>query len=400
MLEKIKPYLNFRYFLYFFSFVAGWPCVFYLMGWLPHYTVNYVLLFILLAFYVGVKNQFRIPRPISMLLLLQIVGWIVYFAIHGGDTSYFTRILMLVITYFVLELQLSGERLSFVKTYNWWLVFQAIAGTIGFLLVLGGILKPIFEFREMDMRLGYFFGLFTTNTYFDGLIRNAGFYDEPGALAFWGMYALIINKLFVNNKRVEMLLIIGLISTLSLAYFVQIAMYAFFFYKDKTRKLISYSIAFVLALVVVSSFNERLDNAIFGRIEYDEERGTIKGDNRQRMTKICWELFKESPIVGQGARHLIEVSQKRRAFVGANPNLTLACDGIVGQLIYWSPFLFLFGLRRYDKKYGWAFWILIAGFLQRPYDGTQLLYPLMSFTIVLQAYLQTQGIICNEEDEE
>lgn len=390
MLGKIKPYLNFRYFLYSFSFIAGWPCVFYLMGWLPHYTVNYLLLFALATFFVMTKNEYRLPRPISMLLVLQIATWLIYAIIHGFDTSYFTRILMLLITYMFLEMQLSGEHLGFVKTYNLWLAFQAVAGSIGFLLVVAGILHPIFEFREMDMRPGYFFGLFTTNTYFDGLVRNAGFYDEPGALAFWGMYALIINKLFVNNRKVEILLIAGLISTLSLAYFIQVAMYAFFFYKEQRRKLLPYIAAFILTLALISSFNERMNDAIFGRLEYNRETETFSGDNRSQMTKVCWNIFLEAPIIGQGAQHMVEISKERRVFVGANPNLTLATDGIVGQLIVWSPFFFLFWLRRFDKKYGCAFWILIVGFLQRPYDGTQLLYPLMSFTIVLQAYLQAR----------
>lgn len=384
--------MNIRYFLYFFSFIAGWPCVFYLMGWLPHYTVNYLLLFALVMFFVVIRNEYRLPRPIALLLVLQVVTWGVYVVIHGFDMSYFTRILMLCITYMFLEMQLSCERLSFIKTYNWWLVFQVVAGTLGFLLVVAGILQPIFEFREMDMRTGYFFGLFTTNTYFDGLVRNAGFYDEPGALAFWGMYALLINKLFVDNKKVEVLLITGLISTLSLAYFIQIAMYGFFFYKEKGRKLLPYIMAFILALVLISSFNERMNRAIFGRMEYNEETGTISGDNRSMMTKVCWDIFLESPIIGQGARHLIEISQEKRVFVGANPNFTLACDGLIGQIIVWSPFFFLLTLRRYDKKYEWAFWLLITGFLQRPYDGTQLLYPLMSFTIVLHAYLQVKNM--------
>ena len=32
MFEKIKAYLNLRYFLYFFALIAGWPCVFFLNG--------------------------------------------------------------------------------------------------------------------------------------------------------------------------------------------------------------------------------------------------------------------------------------------------------------------------------------------------------------------------------
>ena len=51
MFEKIKAYLNLRYFLYFFALIAGWPCVFFLMGWLPHYTINYLLFCISSIFY-------------------------------------------------------------------------------------------------------------------------------------------------------------------------------------------------------------------------------------------------------------------------------------------------------------------------------------------------------------
>lgn len=399
MSEKIKQYLNFRCLLYFFSLIAGWPCVFFLMGWLPHYTVNYIVLFILSVFFLVVKNEFRLPRPIGFLIVLQIFVWGVYSILHGCDTSYFTRIFILCLTYAFLEFQLSGERLGFVKVYNFWLVFQVIAGSIGMILVLLGILRPIFEFRELDFRLGYFFGTFTSNVYFDGLIRNAGFYDEPGALAFWGIYALIINKLFIENKKIERLLILGLFSTLSLAYFIQIVMYVFFFYRKNIQKMWSSIIAFFLLLILLSSFNHRMHEAIFGRMEYNKSTGTFVGDNRSMLMGTCWDIFKTSPIIGQGARHMIEISKERNVFVGANPLLVLASDGIIGQFIVLSPFFFLFILRRNNKKYGGAFWILMVGLLQRPYDCTQLLYPLMSFTIVLQAYLQKNEVKYGTQEE-
>lgn len=392
MLDKVYPYMKFRYFIFFFSLVAGWPCVFYLMGWLPHYVINYIMLFVIAGFYLLNKNTYRIPRPIALLLMIQVATWCIYSAIHGIDSSYFTRIVLLGITYFILEMQLmKPDRKEFIKTYNFWLVFQVVAGAIGFLLVLAGVLQPIFEFREMDMRPGYFFGFFTTNTYLDGFIRNAGFFDEPGALAFWGIYALLINKLFIDNKKVELLLIFGLISTLSLAYFIQLTLYLWFFYKGQRKRMISYLLVFIILLKIVASFNERLDKAIFGRMQYDTETGKLAGDNRSELTVVCWDIFKTAPVLGQGARHFIEISQQRREFVGANPLTTLASDGIVGQVVVLLPFFFLFKLRKQDPQYGWAFWILIVGFLQRPYDCTQLLYPLMSFSIVLQAYLQTKN---------
>lgn len=386
MINFIKKYLRFRYLIFFFSFVAGWPCVFYLIGWLPHYTVNYILLFLLATIIVLANNKFKTPAPISLIIGIQCFIWILYSIIHNLDTSYFTRILMLIITYLFLEIQLSKNRYDFVKTYNFWITVQAIAGTIGVLLVLMGLLHPIFEFKEMDMRPGYFFGLFTTNTYAYGLVRNAGFFDEPGALAFWGIYALIINKLFIKNKRIEILLIFGLLSTLSLAYFIQLSLYFWFFYKDHRIKSIIYILTFIIVLKVFASFNEVMDQAIFGRLEFNEETGKLNGDNRSDLMKVCWEIFKTSPIIGQGTTHLIEISKELNVFVGANAFLTLASDGIIGQIIVFSPFFFLLYLAKYDKKYIGAFWILIVGFLQRPYDGTQLLYPLMSFSILMLAY--------------
>ena len=385
--NKISQLFSFKYYLYFFSLIAGWPCVFYLIGWLPHYTINYIILFICAFIYAFSHESLEIPRPIAILIGAQCLFWVIYFVIHGFDTSYFTRIFMLSVTWILLAIQNRHSRLDFIQVYNFWMVFQVIAGTIGFILVLMGILHPILEFREMDMRTGYFFGLFTTNTYEEGLIRNAGFFDEPGALAFWGMISLLLNKLYINNRKVEIILIFGLISTLSMAYFIQIVVYIWFFYKEKRLKIIFPILLFILILKGLASFSERFDQAIFGRFDYNEETGTLAGDNRSDLMKVCWDIFKTSPIIGQGGQHLIDISFQRNVFVGANAYFTLACDGIVGQLIIWSPFFFLYSLRRYDKRYGWAFWILIIGFMQRPYDCTQLLYPLVSFSFVMQAYL-------------
>lgn len=130
------------------------------MGWLPHYTINYVILFILTFGYVfWGKNTFIIPKPIAILIGLQCMVWCIYFIIHGFDTSYLTRVFMLCVTSLILAIQLKSPRLEFIKAYNFWITFQVVAGAIGFVLVLGGILRPFLNFRkwicEQDISLDY-----------------------------------------------------------------------------------------------------------------------------------------------------------------------------------------------------------------------------------------------------
>jgi hypothetical protein len=388
---KIIQYLNYKYFLYFFALVAGWPCVFYLMGWLPFYITNYVVLFVLVGATALIKNSYRfVPKPIALIILLQIIVWLFYGLFHA-DTSYLTRVFLLLITLSILGIQLSyRNKFEFIKTYNIWLAFQAVAGTIGFVLVLIGLLQPISQFIEMDGRPGYFYGLFTTNAVFDGFIRNAGFYDEPGALAFWGIFALLLNKLYINNKKIEYLLLFGLISTLSMAYFIQVFAYLFFFYKNQRKKVILPVILFLLVLIGIASFNTDIDNAIFGRFTIDKQTGNLSGDNRTELLERTWKIFKTSPMIGVGATNLATTISNKEGFVGANFFVNWASDGILGVVITYIPLLFLLKLGQRNRQYTFAFIIILLGYFQRPYTDTQLLYPLIQYTLLLHAYIDVK----------
>ena len=388
MLKYIMPYLKYRYFLYFFALVAGWPCVFYLMGWLPDYTVNYIGLFILVGAAAVSKNAYRfVPKPISTIIIFQIIVWLFY-GVFYMDSSYLTRVFLLLTTFSILGLQLSyRNKFEFIRTYNFWLAFQAFAGAIGFVLVMFGLLQPISEFIQMDGRPGYFYGLFTTNAVFGGFVRNAGFYDEPGALAAWGVFALLLNKLYINNKKIEYLLLFGLISTLSMAYFVQVSVYLFFFYKNQRKRILLPAILFLLMLKGLASFNEGIDNAIFGRFMIDEQTGSFAGDNRSEIMERCWRIFTTSPVIGVGATNLATVVSAKEGFVGANFFVNWASDGLLGVVVTYIPLLFLLKLGQRKRQYKYAFIIILLGYFQRPYTDTQLLYPLILYTLLLFAYL-------------
>lgn len=381
MLQKNKLFFNLRNFIFFFSLIAAWPCVFTFMGWLPDWKTNLYILLFMSVLYAVIKNALYVPTPISTLIILQIFVWILYFIIHF-DSSYLTRIFVLVITYCILGIQYKYKRLEFVNVFNSWIYLQVILGGVGFLLVTANLLPVISTFTEFDGRPGAFYGLFTTNVFGGGLCRNAGFFDEPGALACWGMYALLFNKLFIGNKKTEIGLIIGLISTLSLAFFIQIPVYLVLFYKKKRKQVLIICLLVFVALKGLSMVSSVYNDAIFGRLQYNEETGSIKGDNRVDQVAPALALFCTSPLFGVGASNL----GKNDHFLGANIFGSLAADGIIGLLILYSPLLMLLWLGRKKAKYKYAVIILLLGFYQRPYGAPFVINAVVLFSFVMYAY--------------
>jgi hypothetical protein len=389
---KLLKYITVRNAIYFFSLIAGWPCVFYLMGWLPHYIVNYVELAIFVFLYVVIRGTFKMQTNVQVIIGIQVVAYFIY-SIGFNDGAYLTRIFLILTTNGLLAMQLSKDKnQEFIKVFHFWVLAQAVAGAIGVILVFGGVLQPLFEFREMDFRTGYCFGFFATNTYAYDFIRNAGFYDEPGAMACFGIFALLFNKLYIKNKKLEVVLIIALLSTLSLAYFIQLAAYLVFFYRSKLKQLIPLMLLIYGGLIFLSSYSPAMEYNIFGRMEYNDDAGTIEGDNRSDLFESCKEIFLQHPITGVGATNLCSPEIARKyGFVGGNFYKTLAEDGIVGFIISYLPLFALFGLGRKNKEYAYAAIVLLIGYFQRPYDSTQLLFPLTLYTMLMYAYIQSNG---------
>ena len=385
IISRVKPYLKWRYFLYLFAMVAGWPCVFCFMGWLPSWKTNYMILAVLsvlTAIFAGGKS---VPMAIKTLVFVQLLTFVLYFFIHS-DSSYITRCAYLVTAYSLLVIQMRRPQTEFVDTNVSFLTIQALMGGVGFVLVMAGVLPVLSTFQEFDGHIGQFYGLFTTTVSTDGMVRVAGFFDEPGAFAFWGIMALLFNKLFIDNKKVELALIVGLVSTLSMAYFIQIAMYAFFFYRNRILKMFGYSLLFIVLLLIIASVSPELDNAIFGRFQIDAETGQMSGDNRTSHALSCLAIWKTAPIFGVGANNSIAIGQAMGEFIGANPLVFFAMDGIIGQIILWLPVFYLFSLGKFRRKYRYAAIILFVGFMQRPYDPTQMWYNVTMYMLLLEAY--------------
>lgn len=384
MLAKIKPYLKYRYFLYFYALTASWPCVLSFMGWLPPFKVGMMIIAVLSLLY-ALQQRGRVPSAIKAIFVVQLITFFLYSLIHS-DSSYITRCVVLITAYSLIVVQAKRPKMEFVNTNIFLLTLQAAMGGIGFVLTLAGILKPLSTFIEFDGHVGLFYGLYTTTVADDGMFRVAGFFDEPGAFAFWGFIALLFNKLYFDNKKVEIILVIGLISTLSMAYFIQLPIYAFLFYRKRFGKMLLPVILFFLILKGVASLSPQFNQAIFGRFQVDKSTGKLVGDNRTEHGDFCKAIWVQSPLIGVGGNKVIAISLQKGEFAGSNPYTFLATDGVVGYVVLLLPLFYMFYLGRKKRKYTYVGILLALGLLQRPYDPTQLLYPLIFFTICFEGY--------------
>lgn len=364
---SIKGYRVIVYSVVLLCLFSCYPYVF--PQFLPIPSVNimgFIDLFLLSLVAFGTIRVGLLKPIVTQLFLLQLIAWILFFFIHY-DKTYFTRIFFLITTYLSLVL-LEKDRdgiLGFSKFYNNIILIMAIGGTCVFFCVLFFNFQPLFEFQNMDTRTAYCYGLTCSNALFGNVVRYAGYFDEPGAMAFWGVYALIINRLFIFNKQFENILLVCLLFTFSLAYYIQLFFFLIFFKIKSTKAYILLISSIILVSTAILSLKDtdygKIYEFTFERLEFDENSGSIKGDNRSDLADTAKKYFFSSPFVGHGPGLIMEVSN-----MADNPYENLATDGIIGTLIMYAPLIAVWLICK-ERKYRFAVVILLLGYLQRPF---------------------------------
>lgn len=340
-----------------------------------------VFLIILGAFFLRYPNINKtVPPLLFRCVVIQSILWVGYFFIHS-DSSYITRLLMIAISILAIHLLVTkGKLFKFVSCYNSIICIMAILGLPVFFLYALGLISPIAEFTNVDGRSMYFFGATCSNAIAAGICRVAGFFDEPGAFAFWGIIALLFNRLYFKNKLAEYCLIIGLLTTLSAAYFVQLLMYILLFYGGKLKNLLI--MVLILGTIGVITYNKLGDNAQLAYMTIERFEGGHIRSARGEMTQDTKVVFKSNPIFGVGAKKLQEIG-----YFDDNPYEIPAKDGIVGFFVTYLPLIVI--AIRYGRKHKdllFAIIILAAGYLQRPFHINVLHYLILYLFVTLAYY--------------
>lgn len=290
---------------------------------------------------------------------------------------------------------------SFYKKYNRWIFVMAALGTLTWVLATFFHYSPLYALpdRAEPGRLIYNYGFTFAVLDETSSLRYSGFFDEPGAMAYWGIYALVINRLFVKEKWLEIPLMVCLLFTFSAGYYIQIILYIILFSLSKKHfgSGILMCGLFAIGIFIIESTKGsdlgfiydmtigRLDT-MFGNTQ------DISLDNRSESTELAYKEFLSNPIFG---------TKNLNQNIGNNIFEPLALYGLVGTFFILFPFIWILVSSIKNKDYDTtrAMIVLIAGFTHRPFHNNLLYYFILYSIIVLyvsRLHNFRLGIQCQE----
>lgn len=353
-------------------------------------TIFFVSL-ILITIFILTNKRIRIPKPISLIAMIMIIGCLFSFFVTGHKYYYHKLIILAGALVLILIVYNKIGMRPFFIVYNRWILIMSILGVLGFALALSGI-APISTFvaTEDERLISSWIITFTKQSSPNaGFIRYAGFFDEPGAMGYWGVFALVINKLFIKDQKLEIFLIISLLFTFSMGFYVQIVFFLIMSLLGKNDSFVKKTIWIFMiigSIVILNSTKGTKYNHVYeATIERFEQASTggelMEGTSREKLTNDTKEIFYENPWLGIGW------PIDDREYFGDNPYETLAHDGIIGTIYLYFPFLLLlyWSIVRRDYELFAMVVFMAVGFMHRPFHFNYLTF-FIFYSIPLMYY--------------
>lgn len=354
----------------------SYPYVFNVLLGLPEDRIIWILFFAMSLLVLSTSKQsgLGLPAILKYSMLIQGVVWFAYSIIHD-DTSYFTRLFLILFSYVIILMLIRRKEVAKFAALNTYIfALQGVLGAVAFVLIYVGVLQAISIVQVSDDRFLSWFILTCSNSVYGNFIRVGGYLDEPGALATWGIFALVINKFSINNKKIEILLLISLLFTFSAAYFIILPIYAIAFYSSKIKHIIPITIGGLV--IVYLAFHFLGANSDFQTLTVDRFGDSGVESKREIYAEQAKRYYEQHKVFGVGGKNMALLESSND-----NPYEILAKDGIVGYIATYLPLLF--ALLRYRKKEAWAaIGILLLCYQQRPFH-INMMHSFMLYFIIL-----------------
>jgi hypothetical protein len=292
------------------------------------------------------KININVNRFFFQVLFLQFI----YFLLVG--------VIFMAPSYFVLGLKLTFAILILMYVVNFDLtdtlcktilfvgIVMGILGILCFFLVFLGVWSPVSTFTAADNRTAFNFLFTFSNAYLQfgslRIVRIAGYFDEPGQLAMFTTMLLLLNKIRYDNKKYEFLLILTGAFTLSLAFYLSLLLYFFFFYVNIKRGKVIIVCTIVLSGVLYSLIPVMEDSPLYeltlGRFINGVNNGFISGDNRSGSFSQGVEIIgKEIPFFGFSVEKLRALYP---AYDASSVIGSIIIYGFLGFIILHAHFIF------------------------------------------------------------
>lgn len=254
-------------------------------------------------------------------------------------------------------------------------VFLGLTSILMLILLVGAViafmwggmgLEPLGSFKNPNGKTNYVFPFSFSNSFYQGVVRPAGIFDEPGAFSFF-LCATAFSRLIVGlNKKITWAILFMGLSTLSLAHVVYMV---FHFLAEPWRtkgQLVWFSSLFGVFVVVVLSFSGYagdLERRFFERFDVTEagvpdgfQRRLENHANTLRSISTASDFFfgSSSPVARYGSAPLTPIVE--RGFLVVWPHYAVLL------------FAMLIAVDLVKRKKGVAFALIgfYSLFLQRP----------------------------------
>lgn len=352
-----------------------------------------VLIIPVLLVYLFSKKKSSPTRKVCLFAILQWFGYSLASINRGNINAVVSQTLLLIFTLLLVFLveQTIGLQ-SFYKKYNRWIFIMAALGTLTWFLMQFFNYTPLYFLpdRAENGRMIYNYGITFATMDESSSLRYAGFFDEPGAMGYWGMFALIMNRLFVKEKWLEIPLVFCLLFTFSIGYYIQLALFFILFSFSKqnfSKNILLCLVLFISVWTIISTKNTDLGfvyDMTVGRLEgFGEYNHGFSVDNRTESSELALREFWDNPLLG---------TQNLELNVGNNMYEPLALYGIIGTFFIYFPFLWLLVSSFLIKDYEIfkASIVVIVGFAHRPFHSN-LLYFFVLYSILI-LYIQRRKI--------